>query len=285
MIDNPIVDSHVHLCDPLHLSYGWMRDAPRLNRTVLPEHLFAAAAPHRIGRFVFVEVDVDHPQHLQEAGWVAEIGKAEPRLAGMVASLPIETGTAIAGDLDRLCDYDLLRGVRRLIQGQADPDYCVQPDFIAGLKMLAAHDIPFDICVTHDQLPAVLNMVARCPEVRFVLDHIGKPGIKAGLFDPWRQHMRELAAMDNVFCKISGVVTEADHGAWTRDQIRPYVEHALDCFGFERAMFGGDWHVLELAGTYPDWVDIVDWIVADASTGERRKLFGETAIDFYGLDR
>jgi L-fuconolactonase len=133
-------------------------------------------------------------------------------------------------------------------------------------------------------MPAVIEMVRRSPDVRFVLDHIGKPGIKAGLFEPWRQHMRELAGMENVFCKISGVVTEADHGAWTRDQIRPYIEHTLDCFGFERCMYGSDWHVLELASTYPQWVEIVDWIVADASAAERRRLFRETAVSFYRLD-
>ncbi|MHA1190050.1 MAG: amidohydrolase family protein, partial [Alphaproteobacteria bacterium] len=107
--------------------------------------------------------------------------------------------------------------------------------------------------------------------------------IKAGLFDPWRDQLRELAGFENVFCKISGVVTEADHNSWTREQIRPYIEHTIDCFGFDRCMYGGDWHVQELATTYPNWVEIVDWIVADASADERRKLFRDTAIAFYRL--
>ncbi len=284
MIDFPIVDSHVHLCNPERLSYGWMKEAPALAREVLPAHLFAAAAPHVIDQFVFVEVDVDQPRYLDEADWVAELGKSESRLAGMVASLPLEKGTALAGDLDRLCQYDLLRSVRRLIQDKPDPEFCIRPDFIAGLNMLGARDIAFDICILHHQMPAALEMVRQCPDVRFVLDHIGKPGIKAGLLDPWRQHMRELAAMENVYCKISGVVTEADHNSWTREQVRPYIEHAIACFGFDRAMFGGDWHVLELAGTYPGWVDIVDWVVADASDDERRKLFRDTATAFYRLN-
>jgi L-fuconolactonase len=177
-----------------------------------------------------------------------------------------------------------VRGVRRLIQNQPDPDFCVRPDFIAGLKLLAPHNFVFDICVLHHHLPNVIKMVAECPELSFVLDHIGKPAIKAGLRDPWRQHMRELARLPNVVCKISGVATEADHKSWTRDQLRPYIAHAIECFGFDRSLYGGDWHVLELAGTYPDWVDIVDWLTADASPVERQKLFRDNTIRVYRLD-
>jgi len=284
MIDYPIVDSHIHLADPGRFSYGWTADAPSLARRVVPADLNRAAAPYTVEKLVFVEVDVDMPQYLDEAAWIADMARTESQIAGMVACLPLEQGEAVAADLERLCEHSVLRGIRRLIQNQADPDFCLQPGFLAGLKLLAQRDVIFDICILHHQFPQVLEMVRRCPDNRFVLDHIGKPGIKAGLFDPWREHMRELASMENVFCKISGVVTEADHATWTREQIRPYVEHAIESFGFERCMYGGDWHVLELAGTYPQWVETVDWIVADASEDERRKLFRDTATRFYRLD-
>jgi len=202
----------------------------------------------------------------------------------MVASLPMERGTAVEAELDQLLQHKLLRSIRRLIQSQPDPDFCIQPDFIAALKLLPKHDIAFDICILHHQMPQTLQMVRRCPEVRFILDHIGKPGIKAGLFDPWREQMRELASTPNVHCKISGVITEADHGNWTREQVRPYIEHAIDCFGFDRCLYGGDWHVVELAGSYPEWVSIVDWVTEKASPDERRKLFRDNAIEFYCLD-
>lgn len=283
MIDFPIVDSHVHLADPGRFSYAWTANAPSLNRTVLPKDLNAAAAPHTIDKLVFVEVDVDMPQYLDEAAWISGMAATEPQIAGMVACLPLEQGDGIAADLEKLCDHDVLRGIRRLIQNQSDPDYCLQPDFLAGLKLLAARDLVFDICIFHHQMPNTLEMVRRCPDNRFVLDHIGKPAIRDGLFDPWRAHMRELASMENVVCKISGVSTEADHANWTREEIRPYIEHAIDCFGFDRCMFGGDWHVVELAGPYPQWVDIVDWITAGASEDERRALFRDTAIDVYRL--
>ncbi|HEX9852667.1 MAG TPA: amidohydrolase family protein, partial [Woeseiaceae bacterium] len=154
-----------------------------------------------------------------------------------------------------------------------------------GLKLLPSHDLAFDICILHHQMPNVIKMVRRCPDVRFVLDHIGKPGIKAGIFDPWRQHLTELAAMPNVHCKISGVTTEADHKNWTREQLKPYIAYTIETFGFDRIMYGGDWHVSELAGTYPQWVEIVDWIVEGTSREEKRKLFRDNAIRFYRLDK
>lgn len=283
MLDFPIVDSHVHLCDPQRLSYPWMENAPQLNRLVLPEHLTKAADPVRIDRFVFVEVDVAEGQYLDEAAWVAEQAQRDPRLRGMVAALPLERGAAVEDDLDRLCQHKILRSIRRLIQTQPDPDFCIQPDFIDGLMLLGPRDLAFDICVFHHHLPNVTKMVRQCPEVRFVLDHIGKPPIKAGGMHPWRQDLAELATLENVWCKISGVTTEADHKTWTRDQITPYIEHAIEVFGFDRIMYGGDWHVLELAGTYPDWVDIVDEITRGASDEDRRKLFRDNAISFYQL--
>jgi L-fuconolactonase len=202
----------------------------------------------------------------------------------MVAALPLERGKAVAGELEELRQHKILKAIRRLIQNQPDPDFCIRADFIAGLRLLPPYDLAFDICVFHHHLPNVIKMVKQCPEVRFVLDHIGKPAIKAGVMDPWRQHIKELAALPNVHCKISGVSTEADHRNWTREQLKPYMAHAIDAFGFDRVMYGGDWHVLELAGTYPQWVEIVDWVVEDATPEEKRKLYRDNAQSFYRLD-
>jgi L-fuconolactonase len=238
----------------------------------------------KVEAFVFVEVDVDPSHRPAEAQWIADLAAADPNIAGMVAAVPLERGRAIEPELDQLTRHRILRGVRRLIQDQPDPEFCIRPAFIDGLKLLARHDLAFDICIRHHQMPSVIEMVRRCPEVRFVLDHIGKPGIAAGDLEPWRRHLRELAAMPNVHCKISGVATEADHQRWTRDQLKPYIAHAIESFGFDRVMFGGDWHVCELAVTYPEWVGIVDWVVAGSSKEEKRQLFADTARRFYRLD-
>ncbi|HVO03177.1 MAG TPA: amidohydrolase family protein [Candidatus Cybelea sp.] len=285
MPDFPIVDAHVHLADPKRFSYAWTKNAPSLNRTVRPADLMKAAAPVKIETLVFVEVDVDMPQHVAEAEWIDGLAEADPRIGGMVAALPLERGRDAKPELDRLLKLKRLRGIRRLIQNQADPDFCIKPGFIEGLRLLAPHDLVFDICIFHHHLPNAIKMVRRCPEVRFVLDHIGKPAIKAGIADPWRQHMKELSSLPNVTCKISGVSTEADHKNWTREQLKPYILHAIECFGFERVLYGGDWHVLELAGTYPQWIEVLDWVIEGASAEEKRKLYRENAIRIYRLGK
>jgi L-fuconolactonase len=283
--DFPIIDSHIHLADPGRFTYDWMAGAPSLKRVVLPADLKRAAAPVIVESLVFVEVDVAVGEHVEEARWIDGMASSpkpgEPRVAAVVAALPLERGPAVKGDLDRLLSLKSVRSIRRLIQNQPDPDFCIRPDFIAALKLLAAHDIAFDICVFHHHLPNVIRMVAMCPDVRFVLDHIGKPAIRQGLMEPWRANLSALAKHDNVWCKISGVASEADHRNWTAKQLSPYISHAIDAFGFDRVMFGGDWHVSELAVSYPRWVEVVDGVVAAASADEKRKLYRDNAARFY----
>jgi L-fuconolactonase len=283
MIDFPIVDSHVHLLDTRRFQYSWAKGAPALLRDWTPGDLEAAAKPYGIEYFVFVEVDVDMPQHLDEADWVQSIAARDPRLKGCVAALPLERGAAIEPEIARIAKLPVVRGVRRLVQNQADPSFVLQPGFLAAVKLLPGYGLSFDICVFHQQLPNTIELVRRCPEVSFILDHIGKPGIKAGLMDPWRGHMRELAALPNVVCKFSGLTTEADHAHWTRDQLRPYIDHVIDCFGFGRLLYGGDWPVSNLAAPYTSWLEVLDWATAGCSHEEQRKLFRDNAISAYRL--
>jgi L-fuconolactonase len=173
-----------------------------------------------------------------------------------------------------------------LIQSEQDPDFCLRPDFVQGVGRLAAHDLSFDLCLRHEQLEAVTRLVGLLPDVRFVLDHLAKPDVRAGALDPWRARLRELAARPNVVCKLSGLVTEADHAAWTPEDLRPFVDHAVDCFGFERLMFGSDWPVSTLAGGYRAWVEALDSLLADISLDEARQVWRESAARTYrmGLD-
>ena len=135
----------------------------------------------------------------------------------------------------------------------------------------------------HHQLPAVIELVCRCPDTRFILDHFGKPGIKAGLLDPWREHIRALAALPNVNCKLSGLITEADHAAWTIDQLRPYVDHVLATFDTSRVLFGGDWPVAKLAGAYPRWLDTARQLVSHVSPAGQDAIFAGNARRAYRL--
>ena len=284
MPDFPIVDAHVHLYDPDALDYPWMKDEPALNSPHGSAEYTAAIAGVAVDKLVFVEVDAAGGRHLDEAVWVEAAARNDSRIGAIVASMPLEKGRAAEPDIAAFARMPLARAVRRLIQAHVDePGWCLRPDFIAGVKLLAKYDLGFEICIVHPQMADAIELVRRCPEVRFILDHIGKPGIKDGLREPWWSQMRELASLPNVVCKVSGVVTEADHKSWTYDQVAPYVAHAIEFFGFDRVAFGGDWPVVELATRYPDWVAIVDRVTAGASPADVRKLYRDTAIAFYDL--
>jgi len=211
------------------------------------------------------------------------MAEADPRLAGIVAHAALEDGAKVAPHLEALAGLGLVKGVRRLLQNEADDAFCLRPDFQAGLALLPNYGFHFELCIFHRQFPAVLELVARHPEVRFVLDHIGKPGIKAGIVEPWWTFIKALAAFPNVICKLSGVATEADHAGWREAEIRPYMDRALDVFGSERVMFGGDWPVSILALPYADWVEVVDRATAHLSREERQRIFRDNAKHWYRL--
>ncbi|MDE3177696.1 MAG: amidohydrolase family protein [Pseudomonadota bacterium] len=283
MLDFPIVDTHVHLLDQRRFSYGWAKGAPSLGRDWSVTDLARAARPYEIGALVFVEVDVDMPQYLDEAEWVDQLAASDPLMQGAVVCLPLERGAALEPEIARVAGLKTTRGVRRLIQNQPDPDFVLRPDFLAALKLLPNYGLSFDICIFHHQLSNTLEMVRRCPEVSFVLDHIGKPGIAAGLVEPWRGQIAELAQHGNVVCKLSGVTTEADHAAWTPAQLRPYIDHVVDCFGPDRILYGGDWPVSTLAGDYLQWLTTLEQATAHFNADERRKLFRDNALRVYRL--
>ena len=283
MPDFPIVDAHVHIYDVERLDYPWLANVPAIARTHTLADLDEERGAVEVDRIVFAEVAVAPGRHVDEAAWVQTIADADPRLAGMVAHLPMEKGAAVEADIERLKAFGSLRGIRRLIEVERDYSFCLEPGFLEALRLLPKHDLTFDICVKHWGLVFAIELARRCPEVSFVLDHIGKPGIKHGLREPWWSQMRELARLPNVVCKVSGAITEADHEAWKPEQVMPYVAHAIECFGFDRVLYGSDWTVSKLSHRYPDWVDMVDRVIAGSSPAEQRQLYRETAIRVYRL--
>ncbi|MCS7266972.1 MAG: amidohydrolase family protein [Geminicoccaceae bacterium] len=282
-----IVDTHVHLYDPVRLPYGWMRGDPILDRRHGLSEFEAATGGLAVAQLVFVEVAVDPGHHLAEAEAVQRLAERDPRLAAIVARAPVERGAAVEEDLDRLERLPALRGIRRLVQDEPDPDFCVQPDFVEGVRRVGARGLVFELCLksARGQLARAIELVRRCPEVRFVLDHLGKPPVAEGAFEPWKSQLRELSRAPNVVCKISGLITEADPRRWTRSQLRPWIEHAIACFGFERVMFGSDWPVSARTHRYATWVAILDELLASCSADERARFWGGTAREVYRLAR
>lgn len=276
------VDAHVHFWDPAELDYDWLADEPKLHRAFVPADYREAVGRLPIERLVFVQCGPAGVQALDEVRWIASLAADEPRIAAIVAQSPLEAGEAVRGHLESLRTLPLVRGVRRLIQSEPD-DFCLRPAFVRGVQLLAEFGFSFDLCVCHRQLANVVRLVEQCPLVHFALDHLGKPDVKGRGLDPWRDNLRALAGFSNVSCKLSGLVTEADHERWSAADLRPYVEHAVECFGYGRLMFGSDWPVATLAATYARWFEALGELVAGAAPADRQRLLAGTADEFYRL--
>jgi len=280
-----LVDSHVHLWNVEHLSYTWLEAHPPLNRTHDLGAFDRATEGVSVDRFVFVECTeaFDDTVSRREVEWASALAEEDPRLAGIVAHASLEKGDRAREHLEGLAERPLVTGVRRLLQDEPAA-FFAQPDFRDGVRALADYDFSFDLTVRAPQLPHAVDLVDACPDVQFVLDHLGKPRIREGAFDPWAQNLAALAERPNVVCKLSGVLTEADPETWTVDAVRPYIEEALAQFGTERVLFGGDWPVLRLAADYPTWVDVLETVLTGTSPAEQAALFRANAQRVYGLE-
>ena len=283
MIDFPIIDTHLHVWDPGKLDYPWLADIPLLNRPFLIDEYKKACGSVSVEMMVFVQAEADFAAYREEVEWVTSVAVDEPRIKGIVAWAPLEKGDAADPELAALSKFPLVKGIRRIIQFEEDIEFCLRPDFLLGVRLLPRHGLTFDICINHTQMANTIRMVEQCPEVNFILDHIGKPDIKNQLLEPWKCELRTLSGFPNVWCKMSGLATEADMEGWTQDDLKPFIDHVLECFGFDRTMYGGDWPVATQATEYPRWVETLAWAVGDCSDQDLKKLFYENAVGFYRL--
>lgn len=278
-----MIDTHVHLWDPARLHYAWHESARALSRAFLLDDYRQATAGLEIEAFVFLECDCAPDQRHDEVAWISELATVDSRLQGIVAQAPLELGDGVRDDLTRLAANPLVKGVRRITQAEPDPEFCNQPAFVAGVRALAEYGFTCDLCITHEQLAATTRLVASCPDVHFILDHLGKPDVRGGLRQPWASDLRALADLPNAWCKLSGVVTEADHENWTFDDIQFYLDGAIATFGPDRLIYGGDWPVVTLAAAYRQWVDCVNQALTALSASDRADILTNNARTFYRL--
>lgn len=289
-----IVDAHVHFWDPATLHYPWLDEIPSLDRAFLPSAYRGAAGEIPISRMIFVEANCRVDEAAREVAWVERLAEAEPRIAGIVAFADLTAGLG-AGDsglgaggsglgrsLDVLAQSPLVKGIRQNIQGQP-AGFCVQRAFVDGVREVRRRGLTFDLCATHDQLGDVVQLVRQCPDTRFVLDHCGKPTIRDQRTEPWRKDMAALAARGNVSCKLSGLLTEAAPEGWSDDDLLPYANRVVEVFGTDRVMYGSDWPVLTLAGSYCDWYGFTERLTAAWSAGERSRFYEGNAARVYDL--
>ena len=279
----PIVDTHVHFWDPEHLRYPWTEKSELLNRAYLPSDYTAAVAPVEVERIVFVQAACLPSQAMQEVEWVTGLAKEDPRLQGIVADAPLEQGENVVPTLEKLADNPLVKGVRRMLAGEKDPEFSLQQGFVDGVRALGRLGLECEFGIHRGQIRAATDLARRCPDVRFMLCHCGVPDIRNQEFDPWRANIRELAALPNAFCKMSGLATAADLKAWKPVDLKPAIDHVIECFSVERVAFGSDWPVMLAATQFPRWVETVAWAMEDCTRTEQERLFCGTAIEYYAL--
>lgn len=283
MIDFPITDTHLHLWDTTKFRYPWLDDIPALNRTFTLEDYNAACGDVKVEKMVFMQCECLPFQYLHEVEWITNLSLEDSRIKGIISRAPLEKGEEVRPEIELLKKNRLVKGVRRIIQTEPDLEFCLRPDFIRGVNLLADYDLTFDICISYIHSKNTIRFINKCPDVPMILDHIGKPDIKGKVLDPWRDEIAEISKYPNVFCKVSGMVTEADHQNWSINDLRQYIDHIINCFGFDRLMFATDWPVISLAAGIPLWVNTLDTILGGCSRVDLEKLFFRNAMNFYRI--
>ena len=279
MTNNPIVDSHHHFWENQRFDYSWMPADSPLATDYGPEVLEPLLQSSSVDYTVIVQA----VSSADEARWLLELADRHNFVAGVVGWVDL-TDPRVGDTLDELQKSAYFKGVRHIWEGEKDPGWIVNSGAIKGLKELVRRNLTFDFLAKPPNLPFIPIVMDQVPDLRAVVDHIAKPLIADGVIEPWLSDMRKVASINGIHCKISGMVTEADHQNWTADDIRPYVHHILGMFGSDRLMFGTDWPVCTLAGEYGRIVDTVKEILSSQLPSVKTDIFGGTTKRFYNLN-
>lgn len=272
------IDAHQHYWVIARGDYGWMGPhvAP-IVRDALPSEMHAHRAACGIGRTIVVQA----APTVAETEFLLDLAEDEPSIAGVVGWVDLKAADA-RSTLERLARRPKLRGIRPMLQDIEDTRYILDPACVETLSALPGLGLRFDALVQPRHLSVIAELADLLPRLSIVVDHGAKPFIADGLIEPWASEMRALAARPQIFCKLSGLVTEAGHD-WSVERLRPYADHLLACFGPQRLMFGSDWPVVELAATYGQWWETVRELTSGLSETERDAVFGGVAAAFYGV--
>lgn len=280
------LDSHLHVWDPGLLHYDWLGDVPTLNRPFLPGQL--AQNPDAPDAAIVVQADCSADEAFKEIDWINHLAKSSPpKILGIVAWAPLETGEGVLPWLQQLRKLPRVVGVRRSLQNEPR-DLFYDTGYRTGLLAAVQANFTVDLCVRASQLDAVNDLLSwvyqRAPDARIVLDHMGKPGIAGHEWQTWADALVRLSVFPQLMCKISGLPTEADWLQWQTDDLRPWIDHAIACFGPQRCLFGGDWPVVELAGGYSRWRHCVNACLATLRPEQQQAVMAENARRFYLKD-
>ena len=270
------IDAHQHFWVYDRTQYPWIPIGSPLERDWLPNDLTPLLAENGMNGSIAVQARQDE----EESRWLLTLADHSPSILGVVGWVDLRS-EEVDERLARLANHPRFVGVRHVLQDEPDDEFMLQPAFVRGVAALARHRLTYDLLIYPRQLPATITLVRRLPEQPFVLDHLAKPPIKTRALSPWREQIRELARLPNVLCKLSGMITEAHPQRWQRDEIVPYMDIVLEAFGPDRVMFGSDWPVCLLAGSYRQVRTLVEDYIAQRPMSERAAIMGGNAARFY----
>jgi len=273
------IDAHHHLWNFNAQDFGWISDQMSvLRRSFTPDDLKVELDHAGIQYSVAVQAR----QEVEETSFLLSAAAGHSFIKGVVGWVPL-INADVEKDLERFAANSKLRGVRHILQDESDERYMLREDFNRGISVLRKFHLAYDILIFERHLPQTIEFVDRHKDQRFVVDHLAKPRVRYHAVSPWREHLFELAKRPNVYCKLSGLATEGDHAAWTKEQLHVYIDVVLQAFGPARVMFGSDWPVCLLAIRYQQWVDLVTHEIGHLSASEQAQVWSGTAIEAYKL--
>jgi L-fuconolactonase len=272
------IDSHQHFWRFNPADYGWMKPDWPIRRHFLPVDLEPELGAWNLDGCVAVQAR----QSLAESRWLLELAREASIIRGVVGWVDLRSPEVVK-DLEEFAAHPKFVGVRHVVQDEPDDGFLLREDFQRGLRALRDFGLTYDLLVFPRQLPAAIKLVQQFPAQPFVLDHLAKPRIKEGALSPWREQVRRLAKLPNVVCKVSGMVTEADWQNWQAHDFEPYLDVVFESFGTDRVMFGSDWPVCLLAGSYDRVFQLTQDYVSELGADTQKKFFGGNAANFYRL--
>src|SRR6266516_6853276 len=276
---NGIIDAHQHFWQLGLFDYPWMSpDLGILYRDYLPSQLEPILQECGVTKTILVQAS----NSLAETRWLLNLANAHQFIAGVVGWVDL-TDDRMEEELELLTANPKFKGVRHLVESEPADDWLVQPSVLRGLQLLERHQVSYDLLVHTRHLKHVKTVAENCPELRLVVDHMAKPPVASGEVKDWAKEIKAVAAFPNVHCKLSGLVTEANHTSWSADDLRPFVDCALEFFGPERLMFGSDWPVCLLAASYDQVLGSFKSLLMGLSEDDRSRVFRDNAAEFYAL--
>jgi len=277
--DHLIVDSHQHFWQVGRFDYPWMTpEVEVLRRDYLPPALASVLNRNGVDKTIVVQAS----NSLEESRWLLSLAEHNSFIGGVVGWADLQSAD-IARQLDELVAQPKFKGVRHLVESEPADDWLIQQNTLNGLRELSSRGLSYDLLVHTRHLKHVKTVADECPELHLVVDHLAKPPVARAEIDEWAREIKEIASRPNVWCKLSGLITEADWVNWRVEDLQPYVEKVLEYFGPARMMFGSDWPVCLLAASYDQVLDSFEILLNDLDEKDKRRVFSENAIEFYRI--